>query len=484
MSESGLSEQLNGDRNPSTSPLSQSYSTEKDIQAVTPKPKSKSSMQRWSALAGLLLLLGGLGFGWRWWQASQAGARQGAPGGMSMAVPVKLAAAKTSQVIESSEFVGALESPNSVVLRPEITGRVSGILVKSGDRVSPGDPLIQLRPDKREADLSVALAGSNSAQANRANAASQIAALQAERAANDAEVRLQDEEYKRIEVLVREGALPQQRLDQVIRDRNRAVAQLTAIDQRIEAAKAGLAAAEAGLQQAQASVDRASEDLQDATVFAPFNGTVGDIPVKIGQIVGTSDTLTTVTQNQSLELKLQIPLERAPGLKLGQRVELLDNQSNLIATGRISFVSARADINAQSVLAKATFDNPRGQLRDGQFVRARVIWQQQPGVLVPTSAISRLGGETFVFLAQAPDPAAAESAPSPAPQAPGAGAPPDMVAKQQLVKLGQIQGNEYQVLEGLKPGDEYVVSGVLNLREGIPIMPLPLGQEGNPAGAN
>jgi multidrug efflux pump subunit AcrA (membrane-fusion protein) len=81
----------------------------------------------------------------------------------------------------------------------------------------------------------------------------------------------------------------------------------------------------------------------------------------------------------------------------------------------------------------------------------KVIWDKRPGVLVPTTAVTRLGKETFVFVAE----------PS------GSG----FVARQRLVKLGDIEGNNYQVESGLKPGEKVVVSRVLILRDGVPITP-------------
>ena len=428
---------------------------------------SKSSTNRWLAIGGLLLLLLGLGFGWRWWQASQA-AKQTAGMGQPQGIPVKLGTTQTATVKESSEYVGSLESLQSVILKPEITGRVSGILVKSGDRVQAGDPLIQLKPDKREAQVAGGLAAVNSARAIRSSAVSQLQATQADRIAKQAEVDLQNQNYRRIAALVKEGAFAKQQLDIVGRDRFKAVSELRAIDQRIQSAKASIAESESGLQQAQANADLNTAQLQDTTITAPFAGVVGDIPVRLGQIVEVKDTLTTVTQNESLDLKLSIPLEKASDLQTGLPVELTNAQGKVLSKGQISFISPQSDSRSQSVLAKATFNNASGKLRDGQFARARVVWRSLPGILVPSSAISHLGGENFIFVAQPPDDTckeilgkAAQAAPPGAP----AGKTPDLVARQRLVKLGSIQGNSYTVLTGLKPGEQIVVSGILNLSE-------------------
>ncbi len=103
--------------------------------------------------------------------------------------------------------------------------------------------------------------------------------------------------------------------------------------------------------------------------------------------------------------------------------------------------------NAQSILVKMAFRN-NGSLRDRQYVQVRVIWDTQPGVLVPTSAISSLGGQKFVFVAQ---PGESQDA---------------LVAKQVPVKVGAIQGQSYQVISGVKPGDRIAVSRILDLKDG------------------
>jgi RND family efflux transporter MFP subunit len=379
--------------------------------------------------------------------------------GMMQGLPVELATLEMGEIQEFSEFIGSLESRNSVVLRPEIDGRVSAIYVEAGDFVEAGTPLVQLSPEKREAELASVLASVNSARAIRANANSELQALQADRIAAVAEVDLQNTEYERISGLVTEGALPQQSLDLVERDRRSAISQLNAIDQRIQAARASLAESDSALEQAQANAALATAELQDATIVAPFSGIVGDIPVKLGDFANSSTILTTVTQNQALELRLSIPVERRPDLRRGLQVELTDNQGNDLGTGQISFISPQVDVNAQSILAKATFDNASGLLLDGQYVRARVIWDEQPGVLVPASAISRIAGETFVFVAQEAEGEDTEQ--------------PALIAEQRRVRLGIMQGNDYQVLEGLEPGDRIVVSGILNLSDGVPINPDP-----------
>lgn len=407
----------------------------------------------WFSLIGLALLLAGLGFGWRWWQGRQSAAQ--APPDAARASAVSLETLDTGTVQETSEFVGNLDSLNSVQLRPEVSGRVSQIFVQAGDRVETGARLIQLNPDVRQAEVASSQAAVNSARAARSTANQELQALQAGRGEAIAEVDLQNAEYQRRLQLFRAGAVSRSELDIRERDRRSAIARLNAANQRIEAARARLSESESAVQQAQAQVDAAQATLQNNTVTAPFAGTVGDIPVKVGEFVATEDVMGTLTQNNQLELRLSIPVERSSVLRPGLRVELSDAQGKPLGVGQISFVESRVQAAAQSILAKAVFNNAQGQLRDNQFVRSRVVWSEKPGVLVPTTAVSRFAGQPFVFVAK---------------QQQAEGQPP-LVAEQRPVKLGALQGNRYQVLDGVQAGEQIVVSGTLGLMNGAPINP-------------
>lgn len=373
--------------------------------------------------------------------------------------PVKLQRVESSTVEDSSEFVGSLEAQKRVELRPETEGRVRQIFVGSGTRVAAGTQIAQLRSEKGQAEVGGAIANVNASRAARDNAQAQISAQEAERKSALADLELQNQQFNRISRLVSQGALARQQLDQVIRDRDAARASLNAAEQRIQAARASLDEANSALKQAQSTATLRTEELEDTRVVAPIAGVVGDVTVKVGDYVETNTTLTTIIQNDTLELRLNIPTTRSSELRIGTPVQLSNTQSNeILATGRISFISPQVNSQSQAVLAKASFANPEGTLRDGQDVKARVIWERSTGVLIPITAISRLGGQTFVFVAQKPQQATK----------PGQ---PQLIARQKPVKLGNIQGNNQQVLEGVKPGETLVTSGILNLTDGAPIIP-------------
>ncbi|MEA5602122.1 efflux RND transporter periplasmic adaptor subunit [Nostoc sp. UHCC 0252] len=493
----------------------------------SPKPPQK---RRWPVILGIVLLVAGIGFGWRWWQTSNAN-NPGAGGpaaGQPMAIPVKLATVQTETVQESSEFIGSLEAPRSTIIKPQVEGRVTNIFIQEGNRVQQGQVIISLESDSVQAQLLQAKAGLAQAQARLAELQAgtrqeevaqaraqltqaqarlrdaqsgsqpqEIAQAEAQIQSAKSDVELAQSRAKRYAQLRKEGAVSQDTLEGYLKEQQSAEAALVVAQKRLDQLRQSrtssineltgaleqqrqnvrqlengsrpeeIAQARSQVTQAAAQVQVAQVQLQYTKVLAPFTGIVGDIPAKVGDFVERADELTTLTRNDSLELNISIPLEEAKKLRLGLPVQMLNAQGQPTARGKISFISPNASSDSQTILVKANFGNSRSQLVNRQSVQTKVIWNQRPGILIPVTAVSRLGGETFVFVAQKP---AEKKAEAPAENKAGA---PSLVAQQKPVKLGAIEGNNYQVIEGLKAGDKIVVSGILNLTNGAPITPAP-----------
>lgn len=414
-----------------------------------PPPKQR----RWLRLLLVaLLLLGGGAIVWRLLTPQQQPAQTNAqpPG-----VRVKLAPVQTGTIQESSDFIANLESRRSVSLQPRIQGQVTQIFVRSGDRVAEGTPIIQVDPRQQQAAVSGLNAGAQGARAQLQNALATLKSLQADRLSNVADVQLNQQDYNRYVTLAAEGAVSRQVRDQYANRLATSKAQLNAIDSKIQAQQATISQAEKALQQAEANTKQQVVELQYYKITAPFAGTVGNIPVKVGDFVNNSTQLATITQNQPLEVNIAIPLERGAQLRQGLPVEVMDAQGQPIGNSKIFFISPNVGNGTQAIQVKALLNNSQGKLRADQLVRAKVIWNQKPGVLIPTTAVSRVAGETFAYVAQT------ENDPQGKPQ---------LIARQKRIKLGNIQGNNYQVLEGLQPEEQIIVSGLLNLRDGVPVI--------------
>ena len=142
-------------------------------------------------------------------------------------------------------------------------------------------------------------------------------------------------------------------------------------------------------------------------------------------------------------------------MRQGLTVQVLDAQEKPVATGQVSFISPDVDSNGQSVLARATFQNQSGQLLNRQLVQARIILDQATGLVVPTTAVTRIGGAAFVYVVQAvKNEETGES---------------ELTAQQKAVTLGSLQGNNYQILAGLQPGEKVITAGLLKIQDGAVI---------------
>jgi multidrug efflux pump subunit AcrA (membrane-fusion protein) len=145
-----------------------------------------------------------------------------------------------------------------------------------------------------------------------------------------------------------------------------------------------------------------------------------------------------------------VPIERSQDIRTGLPVRLVDNQGQVLVKSIVNFVSPQVDDRTQSILAKAPVPSGTG-LRTEQFVRAQVIWREEPGLTVPAVAVTRINGQYFAFVAE-----------------PGQ---KGFVAHQRSVKLGDLVGNDYVVVSGLKAGERLIVSGVQKIGDGAPVQP-------------
>jgi multidrug efflux pump subunit AcrA (membrane-fusion protein) len=140
-------------------------------------------------------------------------------------------------------------------------------------------------------------------------------------------------------------------------------------------------------------------------------------------------------------------------VKQGLGVDLTDTAGNLIEKTKINFISQEVDTTTQGILVKAPVHTAAEVMRTAQLVKARVIWKTVPMAVVPVLAVTRQGGQTFVFVAA---------------QQNG-----HLVAQQTAVTVGDTVGNNYSISSGLKAGDRVIVSSTQFLVNGMPVMQLP-----------
>ena len=333
-----------------------------------------------------------------------------AAGPVMRATPVQTVTVSDSPVPKSDEYTATIKSRRSATLSPQVDGNITEILVKSGDRVKAGQSLMEIDPQKQRATLE-----------------SQIATERQKKATFDYNVIEVDRQRK----LFAAGVISRDALDQA--------------EQNYSNSKADYESA-VSLRETQ------EKQLGYYHIRAPFDGIVGDIPVHLGDYVSSTTVLTTVDENRDFEAYIYIPTERASEVKLGLPVNIVDTDGTLLESTRINFVAPSVDNGLQGILVKAPLESSNDKFRTSQLVKAKVIWSTAPTPTVPVLAITRIGGQAFVFVAQKSD--------------------KGTEAKQRAVTLGDTVGNDYAVLDGLKPGDKVIVSGIQFLVDGAPVQPL------------
>ncbi|MGA8741888.1 MAG: efflux RND transporter periplasmic adaptor subunit [Terracidiphilus sp.] len=347
----------------------------------------------------------------------QQGAQKVAQAGAGMqAMPVKTVAVSLQPVAQSNEYMATIKSRRSATILPQVSGLVTKILVRSGDRVKAGQVLMEIDPRQQQAMV-----------------ASQGATERQKKAVYD----YNTIELNRQKKLFAAGVTSRDALDQA--------------QQAYDNSKADY---EAALQ----TRNMQTEQLGYYTVRAPFDGVVGDIPVRVGDyvspLVSPSTVLTTVDQPGDLEAYIYLPTERSSQARMGLDVELYDTGGKLLEKSKIDFLSPQVDPNLQGILAKAPVHATPEIMRNAQLIKARVIWSTKPMVVVPVLAVTRQAGQTFVFVARK--------------QANG-----QFIAAQSPVTLGDTVGNTYSITSGLNAGDQVVVSSTQFLVNGMPVSPIP-----------
>ena len=349
-----------------------------------------------------------------------------AAGGMPPPAPVGVVKTELQAVGLQTELPGRVEAQRTAQVRARANGVVLKRLFTEGSEVKAGQLLFQIDPAPYQAALDSAQASLAKAQANLAQASAQA-------------------------------------------ERNKPLVEARAISQQeylssVAAAKA----AEADVAAGKAAVQSAKLNLGYAAVTAPISGRIGRALVTEGALVSaaeatqlalvqqTSSVYVNFTQSANEVQQLRRALAggklRSAGAQAAQVRIVLDDGSELAKPGRLLFTDLSVDAASGQVSLRAEVPNAEGQLLPGQYVRVRLSQGELPaGILLPQQAVKRSNQGDSVLVV-------------------GAGNKPEP----RMVKVGSAQGNQWVVLDGLKPGEQVIVDGFQKMFvPGAPVTPVP-----------
>jgi membrane fusion protein (multidrug efflux system) len=336
--------------------------------------------------------------------------------------PEVLVAAPVQQDVQiHSEWVATLDGYDNAEIRPQVSGYIVSQDYKEGAAVRKGQVLFEIDPRLFQAGLD--------------RAKGELAQAEAQLGKSTIDV-------ERDTPLVEKKAIPREKLDNEIQAKLAAKAQ-------VEVAKA--------------AVEQAELDLGWTRVTSLVDGVAGIAEVQMGNLVGPNARLTSVSQVDPIKVYFPVSEQeylRAKHISSNQQsMNLFDSSPELILAdgavyphkGKILLTDRQVEPSTGTIRLVAAFPNPGNILRPGQYGRVRIqTGMKKNALLVPQSAVKELQGGYEVAVVSA-----------------------DNKASFRQVKAREKVGTMWVIDEGLKPGDQVVVQGIENLKDGTVVVPKP-----------
>jgi len=374
----------------------------------------------------------------RWWVLSLAALfvfascgskQQQQQQGPPPAVAVTLDTVKASDARYNDEYPGTVTALNQIQITAQVSGYITGIFFKDGDKVTKGQKLYSIDAQVYNANYQQALAN------------------QAVQETNLVKAQKDADRYHELE-------------------KNDAIAK-----QQVDYADAALDAAKKQVEAAKATVNSVLANVKFATIYAPFTGTIGISQVKVGtSVVAGSTLLNTISTDNPIAVDFAVDQKEIYHFaKLQQQKDNAKDSTFTIAfgedvypyPGHISLIDRAVDPQTGTIKTRLVFPNDKSLLKAGMNARVRVLnTASAQATIIPYKAVTEQLGEFFVYVVG-----------------------DSSKVSQRKVKLGTQIGTNVIVSDGLKAGEVIPIQGVQNLREGAVITTAPPQQQGAPGGA-
>ncbi len=374
-------------------------------------------------------------------------------------VPVAVAVitAHRADLVTSVSDTGTVASLREAKIASTLSGIVVEVFVTEGQRVQRGTPLMRLKTASLAATEAQARATVANARARLAQLLNGARPEELDRAAAGAAqakaaLDLAQANVQRIRTLYQMGAVSRQDLDSTESQFRQAQAAYDSATQSQRLTQLGargeeVAAAQAQLAQAEAGLAAAQIQLRDATVTAPFAGTITQRSVEPGESVSPVATSFVLAQLDDVYAQLAVPERQRQGLRVGQAVAItVDALPGAQFAGKIAVIQPAEAVSSRSFTVKVRVPNPQGVLRPGMFARGTITVSVRPNILqVPDSAVLATTGKPIVFIVQ------------------------DGKAVRREVALGEQQSGLIEITGGLSGGEQVVISGAAGLTDNQPV---------------
>ncbi|HXH11835.1 MAG TPA: efflux RND transporter periplasmic adaptor subunit [Alphaproteobacteria bacterium] len=349
-------------------------------------------------------------------------------------------------IAESFEAVGSVRSRTTTVLSSKVVSYAREVLVREGDRVKAGQPMILLDDRDLAAQLRRAEAALEEAQSAADEVEKAIAAAEAARVAAAANKQFADATLRRYRLMLEHEAVSPQEFDAVLAKQQAAQAELARAGAMIKALQAQKRQVLAKIAQAKAEMANAQISLEYTTIRAPIDAVVLERKVEAGMLAAPGVPLLVIEDPRVYRLEVYVPESLLGDITLGMQVT-----TGLEALGRTELVGTVAEIVPTADPASRTFvvkiDLPSvAALRSGMYGKARFPKGERLAVLLPRSALVERGQLQSVYVVEEGE-----------------------VARLRLVNTGKIYDDRMEMLSGLQVGDKVIVEGVDRLVDGVTV---------------
>lgn len=202
---------------------------------------------------------------------------------------------------------------------------------------------------------------------------------------------------------------------------------------------------EAVLAQRRSEVDLARQQLEDTILRSPIDGAVRERNVTVGEYRAAGTPVLTIVRTDPLRLQLSVPERAATQLRVNQAVRVRVEGDSRVHGGRLARIGAAIDEANRTLPVEAVVTNSSGAIRPGQFATADiVVGAGEMTLLVPEDAVVSFAGVQRVLVVQ------------------------DGKAKEQRIRTGRREGEQVEILEGLRAGD-MVIRAPGDLTDGAPV---------------
>jgi multidrug efflux pump subunit AcrA (membrane-fusion protein) len=373
-----------------------------------------------------------------------------------VALDVTTATAITRQLPRFFEATGSLAGDVQTDVQPQTSGKVVAVGVDLGSYVKRGQMIARLEAEDSKLRLDQAVAQLDNAKASVRQAEEKIGLRPgqvfdpekvAEVAAARANFELAEKNLQRSVKLIESGDVSRSSYDQMKsqRDSLREVYQAALAQARQN--YAAVAVARSNVANAQSQVDLARRTLAYAVIASPIDGFVADRPVDLGEYVATTTKIATIVKTNPLRMRIDIPEQSIPDIKVGQSVSLTTSAwPDRTFNGHIARVSPNVTTSSRTLTVEAEVENSSNALKPGQFATVRILLPRSDGaILVPARAVHTESGVSRVFVVK------------------------DGHAEQRLVQLGQTEGDLIEIKQGIAAEEKVATSNVDLLSDGAAV---------------